>query len=61
MTPFAKKKDIMYAEKGFKVFSLSDVHRFESDVPLILPEINENHWDLIPLQQKKGGLTKDLL
>ena len=57
----AKKKDAAYADQGFKVFSLSDAHRLEPDVPLILPEINENHWDLIPLQQKKRGFNKGFI
>jgi aspartate-semialdehyde dehydrogenase len=47
----------------YPVFSKASAHRMEKDVPLIIPEINPDHADLIKLQQKargwKGFITTD--
>jgi aspartate-semialdehyde dehydrogenase len=47
----------------YPVFSKASAHRMEKDVPLIIPEINPDHADLIRLQQKargwKGFITTD--
>ncbi len=47
----------------FPVFSKASAHRMEKDVPLIIPEINPDHADLIKIQQKlrgwKGFITTD--
>ena len=47
----------------YPVFSKASAHRMEKDVPLIIPEINPDHTDLIRLQQKargwKGFITTD--
>jgi len=47
----------------FPVFSKASAHRMEKDVPLIIPEINPDHADLIKVQQKsrgwKGFITTD--
>jgi aspartate-semialdehyde dehydrogenase len=50
-----------YAAADIAVFSNASVHRQNDDVPLIIPEINSNHLDLIPLQQKKRGWKKGFL
>jgi aspartate-semialdehyde dehydrogenase len=42
-----------YANLGFPVFSNSRNHRMDSDVPLMIPEINADHFSLIELQRKK--------
>ena len=41
-----------FAESGHAVVSNSRNHRMESDVPLIVPEVNADHLALIPQQQK---------
>ncbi len=41
-----------FALAGHVVVSNSRNHRMESDVPLIVPEINPGHLAIIPLQQK---------
>jgi aspartate-semialdehyde dehydrogenase len=41
-----------FAEAGHVVVSNSRNHRMETDVPLIVPEINPSHLSLIPVQQK---------
>jgi aspartate-semialdehyde dehydrogenase len=44
-----------FAKSGHVVVSNSKNHRMESDVPLIVPEINPEHLQLIPGQQKLRG------
>jgi aspartate-semialdehyde dehydrogenase len=44
-----------FAEAGHVVVSNSRNHRMESDVPLIVPEINPGHLSLIPVQQRQRG------
>lgn len=47
----------------YPVFSKASAHRMEDDVPLLIPEINPDHVELIKLQQKargwKGFITTD--
>ncbi len=47
----------------YPVFSKASAHRMEKDVPLVIPEINPDHTDLIKIQQKqrgwKGFITTD--
>jgi aspartate-semialdehyde dehydrogenase len=47
----------------YPVFSKASAHRIEKDVPLIIPEINPDHADLVKVQQKargwKGFVTTD--
>jgi aspartate-semialdehyde dehydrogenase len=44
-----------FAEAGHVVVSNSKNHRMESDVPLLVPEINPDHLKLVPLQQRARG------
>jgi aspartate-semialdehyde dehydrogenase len=50
-----------YAGKGFAVVSNNSSHRQTEDVPVIVPEINHSHLDIIPLQRKKRGWKDGLL
>jgi aspartate-semialdehyde dehydrogenase len=50
-----------YAKQGFAVVSNNSAHRSTEDVPVMIPEINPEHLDIIPLQQKKHGWTKGFL
>ena len=47
----------------YPVFSKASAHRMENDIPLLIPEINPDHADLIKIQQKargwKGFITTD--
>jgi len=47
----------------YPVFSKASAHRMEKDVPLLIPEINPDHADLVKIQQKlrswKGFITTD--
>jgi len=42
-----------YANEGYVVVSNSKNHRMSEDVPLIIPEINHSHFELINQQQKR--------
>jgi aspartate-semialdehyde dehydrogenase len=44
-----------FARAGYPVISNSRNHRMDSDVPLLIPEVNASHLDAIPLQQKNRG------
>jgi aspartate-semialdehyde dehydrogenase len=44
-----------FAQAGHVVVSNSRNHRMEPDVPLVVPEINASHLDLIHAQQKNRG------
>ena len=45
-----------YAEHGYAVISTSSANRQTMDVPMIIPEINASHSDVIPIQQKNRDL-----
>ncbi len=44
-----------FAEAGHIVVSNSKNHRMETDVPLLVPEVNPDHLSLIPHQQRRRG------
>jgi aspartate-semialdehyde dehydrogenase len=47
----------------YPVFSKASAHRMDRDVPLLVPEVNPEHLELIPIQQKnrnwKGFISTD--
>lgn len=50
-----KELEHKYAEAGIPVVSNASSHRHTEDVPMIIPEINPEHADIIPIQQKNRG------
>ncbi len=44
-----------FAEAGHVVVSNSKNHRMESDVPLLVPEVNPDHLKLVPVQKRARG------
>jgi len=50
-----------YAARGFAVVSNNSAHRSTEDVPVIIPEINHQHIEIIPQQQKQRGWNKGFL
>ncbi|MEE8584090.1 MAG: aspartate-semialdehyde dehydrogenase [Acidobacteriota bacterium] len=44
-----------FARRGAWVFSNPKNHRMDADVPLVIPELNPDHLQLVPIQQKKRG------
>jgi len=51
----AREVDPLYAQAGFGVFSSASCFRMERDIPLIIPEINPEHFSLIETQKKNRG------
>ncbi len=47
-----------YAAAGFPVVSNNSAHRTTANVPMIIPEINHKHLDIIPAQQKANGWSR---
>jgi len=49
------------AQKGMAVISANSAHRWTEDVPMMIPEVNPHHTDLIDIQRKnrswKGLIT----
>ncbi|MCS7142893.1 MAG: aspartate-semialdehyde dehydrogenase [Aigarchaeota archaeon] len=51
-TPVAREVEPKFAEAGLPVVSDASAYRMAPDVPLIVPEINEDHLALIELQKR---------
>jgi len=47
-----------YAAAGIPVVSNNSAHRNTPDVPVLIPEINADHLEIIPLQKKRRGWDK---
>ncbi|MBN1653617.1 MAG: aspartate-semialdehyde dehydrogenase [Deltaproteobacteria bacterium] len=47
-----------YAAADIPVVSNNSAHRGTADVPVLIPEINPDHVDMIPIQQKNHGWKK---
>jgi aspartate-semialdehyde dehydrogenase len=45
------------ANNGYYVISNSRNHRFDKDVPLLIPEINPDHLDLVKTQKRSGAIV----
>ena len=50
-----------YAKKECPVISNNSAHRFTADVPMIIPEINPRHADVIEAQKKRLGTKKGFI
>ncbi|NQT61892.1 MAG: aspartate-semialdehyde dehydrogenase [Candidatus Marinimicrobia bacterium] len=44
--------EFAYAEQGYPVVSNSSANRWTPDVPMVIPEINGDHLEILPIQQK---------
>lgn len=54
----ARETEESFAAAGYPVISNSSAFRMDSDVPLLIPEVNPDHLDLLAQQRKryeKGG------
>ena len=47
-----------YAQNDIPVVSNSSAHRWSEDVPVLIPEINFNHLEIIPIQKARHGWKK---
>lgn len=52
-----RKIEEAYAAAGVPVVSNNSAHRWTADVPMIMPEINPEHLEMIKLQKKNRGWT----
>ncbi len=50
-----------YAQKEVPVVSNNSAHRFTPDVPMIIPEINADHLDVIASQRKRLGTKRGFI
>jgi len=46
-----------FARAGYIVLTNSKNHRMDDDVPLLIPEVNPEHLDLIKVQRRRRGWT----
>lgn len=50
-----------YAKTETPVISNNSAHRWTKDVPMVVPEINPEHFDVIEAQKKRLGTTKGFI
>lgn len=50
-----------YAARGIPVVSNNSAHRHTEDVPMLIPEINPGHIEIIPRQRENRGWDKGLI
>ncbi|MCR5636970.1 MAG: aspartate-semialdehyde dehydrogenase [Clostridiales bacterium] len=50
-----------YAKAECPVMSNNSAHRFTPDVPMIIPEINPHHAEIIPFQRKRLGIKRGFI
>jgi len=53
-----KEIEFNYAKKDIAVISNNSAHRWTLDVPMIIGEINPEHSEVIPIQQKRRNFNK---
>lgn len=53
--------ELDYAAHGMAVVSNNSAHRHTEDVPMVIPEINPHHLDVIPAQRKHRGWDRGLI
>jgi aspartate-semialdehyde dehydrogenase len=56
-----KSLEERYAAAGVAVVSNNSAHRWTEDVPMLIPEINADHLQLVDIQRKNRGWDKGLL
>ena len=50
-----------YAKTETPVVSNNSAHRWTPDVPMVVPEVNPEHFDLIEFQKKRLGTTRGFI
>lgn len=56
-----KKIEEEYAKTETPVVSNNSAHRWTPDVPMVVPEINADHFDVIESQKKRLGTTRGFI
>jgi len=57
----AVEAEAAFAQAGYPVISNSSAYRMAADVPLLVPEINPEHLDIIPVQQRRRGYERGFM
>jgi aspartate-semialdehyde dehydrogenase len=57
----AKLFEERFAEHGLPVLSNASYHRASTDVPVLIPEVNPGHIDIISLQRKNRNWSKGFI
>lgn len=60
-TDVARPIEQAFAQAGYPVISNASPHRMDADVPLVIPEVNAEHLDIIPYQQQRRGYTRGFI
>lgn len=60
-TASAREWESQYAAAGYGVFSNAGAHRMDRDVPLLIPEVNPDHLELLPGQQQNQGWSQGFI
>ena len=50
-----------YARAEVPVVSNNSAHRWTPDVPMVIPEINDSHFEVIPAQKKRLGTQRGFI
>ncbi|MCR4672525.1 MAG: aspartate-semialdehyde dehydrogenase [Lachnospiraceae bacterium] len=50
-----------YAKHETPVVSNNSAHRWTPDVPMVIPEVNPEHFEVIPFQKKRLGTTRGFI
>ncbi len=53
--------EVSYAKAEVPVISNNSAHRMTPDVPMVIPEVNNEHLDIIPFQKKRLNTTKGFI
>lgn len=57
----ARETEEAFARAGYPVISNSSSYRMDEDVPLLIPEINQDHVGLIETQKQRRGFGKGFI
>ncbi|MEM7245062.1 MAG: aspartate-semialdehyde dehydrogenase [Acidobacteriota bacterium] len=57
-SPVAREFEMRYAAAGAPIVSNASAHRGDPDVPVVVPEINPGHLDVIRMQRKERGFER---
>ncbi|MDO4623550.1 MAG: aspartate-semialdehyde dehydrogenase [Eubacteriales bacterium] len=56
-----KEIEYQYAKAETPVVSNNSAHRWTPDVPMVVPEINDDHFEVIESQKKRLGTTRGFI
>lgn len=56
-----KELEYAYAKAECPIVSNNSAHRFTDDVPMVIPEVNPEHLDVIPSQRERLGTKRGFI